>query len=93
MLAAGSEPCPAGQPGQCFRVRYAGPLSGVFPGDQWPEAIASPPAPGHRRLRAILADVHKRDADLAALRAEYDAAAAALFTIQEQSAAARAGGA
>lgn len=23
----------------CFRVRYCGPLSGVFPGNIWPEAI------------------------------------------------------
>lgn len=39
----------------------------------------NPPAPGHRRLRAILADACKPDADVEALRAEYDAAAGALF--------------
>lgn len=35
-LAAGSEPCPEGS---CFRVRNAGPLSGVFPGDRWPDDV------------------------------------------------------
>jgi hypothetical protein len=35
-FAAGSEPCP---PGACFRVRNAGPLSGVFPGDRWPDVV------------------------------------------------------
>jgi len=33
---AGSPPCPAGR---CFRVRNAGPLSGVFPGDRWPATV------------------------------------------------------
>ena len=39
-LAAGSEPCP---PGRCLRVRTSGPLSGVFPGDVWPEELAGQP--------------------------------------------------
>ena len=25
----------------CFRVKYAGPLSGVYPNDTWPESIAT----------------------------------------------------
>lgn len=33
-LAAGSSPCP---PDGCYRVLHAGPLSGVFPGDRWPD--------------------------------------------------------
>lgn len=32
-VAAGSAPCPEGS---CYRVRHAGPLSGVYPGDRWP---------------------------------------------------------
>ena len=35
----GSEPC---EPGECFRVRHAGPLSGVFPGDRWPDEVRQP---------------------------------------------------
>jgi hypothetical protein len=35
-FAAGSEPCPEGT---CFRVRSSGPLSGVFPGDWWPDEV------------------------------------------------------
>lgn len=31
-----SRPKPA-----CWRVRYAGPLSGVFPGDRWPADVAA----------------------------------------------------
>ena len=29
--------CPTGD--ECWRVRFAGPLSGVFPGDVWPDEI------------------------------------------------------
>lgn len=35
-LAAGSEPC---EDGACFRVLSAGPLSGVYPGDRWPDLV------------------------------------------------------
>lgn len=31
-----SEPC---DPGQCYRVKVAGPFSGVFPGDVWPDEV------------------------------------------------------
>jgi hypothetical protein len=38
----GPSPAVTGQPcpdGACYRVRMAGPLSGVFPGDRWPDAV------------------------------------------------------
>lgn len=35
-IDAGSEPC---APGACYRVRHAGPLSGVYPYDRWPDAV------------------------------------------------------
>jgi hypothetical protein len=35
-FAAGSPPC---SPGDCFRVRHAAPLSGVYPGDRWPDEV------------------------------------------------------
>jgi NTP pyrophosphatase (non-canonical NTP hydrolase) len=34
------------QDGSCFRVRYCGPLSGVFPGDSWPEDVRAAEAGG-----------------------------------------------
>jgi hypothetical protein len=34
--AAGSRPC---DEGFCFRVLYAGPLSGVYLGDRWPDRV------------------------------------------------------
>jgi NTP pyrophosphatase (non-canonical NTP hydrolase) len=34
------------QDGPCFRVRYCGPLSGVFPGDSWPEDVRAAGAGG-----------------------------------------------
>jgi hypothetical protein len=27
--------------GACFRVHYCGPLSGVYPGDEWPAEVVS----------------------------------------------------
>jgi hypothetical protein len=62
------------------------------------EEAGSPPAPGHRRLRAILADVSRVDPGqlgsdaltaLTALRREGTAAWYALFDIQVQAALAR----
>lgn len=35
-FAAGSEPC---EPTACYRVTAAGPLSGVFPDDRWPQDV------------------------------------------------------
>ena len=32
----GSTPCAGGD---CYRVRVSGPLSGVYPGDRWPEVF------------------------------------------------------
>lgn len=37
-FAAGSEPC---EPGGCYRVSHAGPLTGTFPGDRWPDAVVA----------------------------------------------------
>lgn len=39
-LAAGSPPC---DPEACFRVAHAGPLSGVYPGDRWPDTLTRTP--------------------------------------------------
>lgn len=47
-IAVGSEPC---APGECYRVRVAGPLSGVYPGDRWPDEVRA--ANGVERPRAV----------------------------------------
>lgn len=36
------DPC---EPGACYRVKVAGPLSGVHPGDRWPAAPEPMPEP------------------------------------------------
>jgi hypothetical protein len=40
----------------CFRVRWMGPLSGVYPGDQWPDDVraAAGPAPEPDVVTALL---------------------------------------
>lgn len=52
-------PCPDGgrchhecTNGQCYRVKCCGPLSGVFPGDEWPDAVKE--ANGVTRGRGVM---------------------------------------
>ena len=47
----------------CFRVLLAGPLSGVYPGDQWPDKVII------EQMRKRLAEYR---AEVARLRAEID---------------------
>lgn len=35
----------------CWRVRTCGPLSGVFPGDEWPQEIVELHADGDGKIR------------------------------------------
>lgn len=58
-LAAGSPPC---REGACLRVRTSGPLSGVYPGDRWPDEVYRAnglqpihprPTPEHLRLALV----------------------------------------
>ena len=37
--------CHHGCDAECFRVLYCGPLSDVFPSDEWPSAIVADPRP------------------------------------------------
>jgi len=60
-IAVGSEPC---APGECYRVRVAGPLSGVYPGDRWPDEVraANGAEPRPRAVRELFREAAEQEA-------------------------------
>jgi hypothetical protein len=75
-LLTGPAQCPDGgtchhrcADGGCFRVETCGPLSGVYPGDRWPEAVvAAHTSDAFDRMLRLAADDETLDQALAALK-------------------------